>query len=312
MSESKRSDIYQTVTNRIVAALESGVRPWMQPWGSGATARRPLRVTGQPYRGINTVLLWMETQEKGYASPYWMTYRQAQERGGQVRKGERSTIVVYAGAIERTEEGENGEEVERKIPFLKSYCVFNADQIEDLPERYRGRPVIETPKKERIERADAFFAATKADIREGGNRAFYSPAADFIQMPPFDAFVSAEAHATTLAHELIHWTKAPDRLDRSFGVSRFGNEAYSAEEVVAELGSAYVAADLDLEIEPRDDHAAYIESWLRAMKRDKRFIFQAAAHAQRAADFLHGLQPVAADDNADNHPDNDDEHQQAA
>lgn len=159
------SDVYERITSRIVEQLEAGTRPWMQPWGGGGTPVRPLRHNGVAYRGINTVLLWMTAAEQGYSSSYWMTYRQAAELGAQVRKGETSTLVVYASAIERKETDEAGEEIERRIPFMKGYSVFNADQIEGLPERYHAKPSVTEAVKERIETADRFFANLGADIR---------------------------------------------------------------------------------------------------------------------------------------------------
>ncbi|MFK0278437.1 ArdC family protein [Ensifer sp. NPDC090286] len=201
------SDIYERITARIVEQLEAGTRPWMQPWGAGGTPVRPLRHNGVAYRGINTVLLWMTAAERGYSSSFWMTFRQAQELGGSVRKGEKSTLVVYANAIERKETDEEGAEIERRIPFMRGYNVFNADQIDGLPPHYTAPDVqpSDAENKQRIEAADRFFANLSADIRHGGNRAFYHPVGDFIQVPVFEAFVSAEAHAATLGHECIHY-----------------------------------------------------------------------------------------------------------
>lgn len=296
-TETPRADVYERITQRIVEQLEQGTRPWMQPWGTCGTPVRPLRHNGVPYRGINAVLLWMEASERGYLSPYWMTYKQAQELGGQVRKGEKSALVVYANAIERTETNEDGEEIEKRIPFMKGYSVFCADQIDGLPEHFyvKASAPEGSERKERIPHVDAFFANLGADIREGGNSAFYRIDADFIGMPAFDAFVSAEAHATTLGHECLHWTRHPSRLNRDFGRKIWGDEGYSREELCAELGSVFLAADLGLAIEPRDDHAAYIASWLTVLNGDKRAIFQAASHAECAVAFLHSLQPNAAE-----------------
>ena len=263
-TETSRHDVYERVTARIIEQLEQGTRPWMQPWGGGGTPVRPLRHNGVPYRGINTVLLWMEMHARGYSSPYWITYRQAQELGAQVRKGEKSALVVYAGAIERTETDDSGEDIERRIPFLKGYAVFSADQIEGLPGQFHPTAAaVDDAGKDRIPEADAFFAGLGADIREGGHSAYYGMDEDFIMMPPFAAFVSAEAHATTLGHECIHWTRHPNRLDRDLGRKACGDEGYAREELVAELGSTFLAADLGLAIDPRDDHAAYIASWLK-------------------------------------------------
>lgn len=293
-SDTPRIDVYQRFTDKIVAQLEAGARPWMQPWGAnGNAAQRPLRANGEPYRGMNTILLWMEAQANGFRSQHWMTYRQAAALGGQVRKGEKAALVVYANAIARTEKDDNGNESERRIPFMKGYSVFNCDQIDNLPERFSPAPAEgpERPAKERIEAADAFFAATGADIRHGGNRAFYSPPADYIRMLAFEDFFTAEGYAAVLAHELVHWTKHETRLARDLGRKAWGDEGYAREELVAEIGSAYLAADLDVSIEPREDHASYLESWLKVLKHDKRAIFAAASMAEKAATFLHSLQP---------------------
>ncbi len=256
---------------------------------------RPLRHNGVPYNGINTLMLWGAAVEAGFLSPYWMKFRQATALGAHVRKGDKRTLVVYANTITRTEELENGSEEERTIPFLKGYTVFNTDQIEDLPEHYHARPEPVIDPAKRIPHAEAFFAATGADIRHGGNSAHYSGGSDHVQMPPFECFRSPEAYCAALSHELTHWTKHPKRLDRDFGRKRWGDECYAREELVAELGAAFLCTDLDLAPEPRVDHAAYIQSWLKVLSYDKRAIFQAAAHAQRAADFLHGLQPGSSE-----------------
>ena len=200
--------------------------------------------------------------------------------------------------ITRTATNDKGEEIEREIPFLKGYTVFNAEQCEGLPAQYTAKaepPAL--PPAARLERADAFFAATGADIRHGGNRAFYAHGPDYVQMPPFESFRDGESYAATLAHELTHWTKHDKRLARDMGRIKWGDEGYAKEELVAELGAAFLCADLEITPEVREDHAAYIASWLKALKDDKRLIFAAAAHAQRAADYLHSLQPAqAADD----------------
>ncbi|MEO1990279.1 MAG: ArdC-like ssDNA-binding domain-containing protein [Martelella sp.] len=179
--KSIRSDVYQRITDKIVAQLEQGTRPWFKPWKGGAPCR-PLRHNGQPYRGINVVVLWMEAEDRGYSSPYWMTYKQAQELGGQVKKGEKSALVVYANTFEKKEEDpETGEERETRIPFMKGYSVFNADQIEGLPEQFHVAAEPDQPENQfaRIEAADRFFENLGADIRSGGGRAFYSPSGDF-------------------------------------------------------------------------------------------------------------------------------------
>lgn len=289
-----RADVYERVTTRIIEQLETGTRPWIRPWNVKTTPlSRPLRHNGEPYRGINTLLLWMEAQTSGFGSNYWMTYKQAQELGGQVRKGEKAATVTYAGAIERTEENEQGEEEESRIPFLKSYFVFNADQIDNLPERFRPVPIEDVhpmTEKLRVELADDFFKYTGADIRYGGDRAFYQPAGDFVQIPMWEDFHTAEGFCSTMAHELVHWSGHKSRLNREI-LNAFGSADYAREELVAELGACFICADLGIFVEPREDHAAYLASWLKVLKEDKRAIFRAAAAAEKAAAFLHKLQP---------------------
>jgi antirestriction protein ArdC len=293
--ETSRPDIYSRVTNAIVADLENGVRPWTKPWSAEHLAgkiSRPLRSTGEPYSGINVILLWAESVARGFTAPLWITFRQALALGGHVRKGEHGSTVVYANRITRKEAGEGGEDVERQIPFLKAYTVFNVDQVEGLPGHFYAAAEPKLDDAQRIDHADAFFSATGADVRHGGNQAYYALQADYVQMPPFECFADPAAYYATLAHECTHWTRHPTRLDRDFGRKRWGDDGYAREELVAELGSAFLCADLGLELEPRPDHASYIDNWLKVLKDDRRFIFTAAAHAQRAADFLHQLQVV--------------------
>jgi len=290
----KRADVYTRVTEKIVADLEAGVRPWFKPWNAKHAAgrvSRPLRHNGTPYNGINILMLWAAAEDSGFHCPYWMTFRQAKELGGFVRKGEKGSAVVYADTLKKTETDEDGQEVEAEIPYLKEYTVFNACQVEGLPEHYYAlaQPPLET--LERIERADVFFEATGAEIRIGGYQAYYAIGDDYIRMPPFECFRDAESHAATLAHELTHWTRHPSRLNRNFGRKRYADEAYAFEELVGELGSAYLAADLQITPEVRQDHADYIGSWLKVLGDDKRAIFAAASYASKAVDYLHGLQP---------------------
>ena len=291
-------DLYQKITDKIIESLEAdGVGPWFKPWSGNNLAGKvsmPLRSTGEPYKGINVINLWLAASAGGYSSAHWMTFKQALEFGGNVRKGEKGTLVVYANSFTKTEtDNKTGEDVEKQIPFLKGYTVFNADQCEGLPERFYQKPEpLPTTTAERIERAEAFFDATGATLRHGGNKAFFSPGADFIQLPPFEAFKDAESYAATKAHEFIHWTGHESRLNRDIR-NRFGTADYAKEELVAELGSAFLCADLAITPEVQPNHAAYIASWLKALKDDKRLIFSAAAHAQRAADHLHSYQPKA-------------------
>lgn len=295
--KTEKTDVYQRVTDRIVSELEQGVRPWHKPWNAEHAAgriTRPLRFNGVPYNGINVVMLWSAAVAQGYAAPIWMTFKQAQEMGAHVRKGEKGNLVVYADRIRRTETDEKtGEEQERDIPFMKGYTVFNVEQIEGLPAQFYAPAEKRLDPVQRIDHAETFFGATGADIRHGGNQAYYTVTHDYVQMPPFESFRDAESYYATLAHECTHWTRHTSRLEREFGRKRWGDEGYAMEELVAELGSAFLSADLDLTPEPRADHAAYIGSWLNVLKNDKRAIFTAASHAQRAADFLNGFQEAA-------------------
>jgi antirestriction protein ArdC len=292
--EASRQDIYTRVTERIVADLEQGVRPWAKPWNAEHAAgkiTRPLRHNGTPYSGINILMLWSSALAGGFAAPIWMTFRQSMELGGHVRKGEKGSLVVYANSIMRKETNEQtGDDTEREIHFMKGYTVFNVEQIEGLPAHYYAKPEPRFNPIQRIEHAEQFFTAIKADIRHGGTQAYYAQASDYIRMPPFEAFCDAESYYATLAHESTHWTKHPSRLDREFGRKKWGDEGYAEEELVAELGAAFLCADLELALQPREDHASYIAHWLNVLQNDKRAIFRAAAHAQRAADHLHGLQ----------------------
>src|SRR5579871_6730193 len=257
----QRIDLYTRVTNEIVAQLEAGTRPWLQPWQAAHAAgevSRPLRFNAVPYRGINVVLLWLAAMQQRFTCPLWMTYRQAAELGGQVRRGEKGSLVIYTSSFTRREAGDDGEELEYEVPFLKSYSVFNCEQIDGLPARYYAKAELTHHPVQRIERAEGFFAHTGADIRHGGGLAYYSPTADFVQMPPFESFRDAESYYATLAHEATHWTKHPSRLAREFGRQRRGDEGYSMEELVAEMGAAFLCADLGITPEVREDHAAYI------------------------------------------------------
>ncbi|CAN7635459.1 ArdC family protein [Rhizobium sp. LjRoot258] len=296
----QRADLYSRVTDKIIAELEQGVRPWMRPWSSAqATDRitRPLRHNGQPYSGINVLLLWSEAIARGFTSPTWMTFRQALELGAAVRKGETGTTVVFASSFIRTETTDTGEAVEHDIPFLKAYTVFNAEQIAGLDTHFNQVTAVQDPIV-RIGHADRFFANTGALIRHGGSTAYYAPARDHIQMPAFAAFRDAASYVAILSHELTHWTAAPHRLDRD--LSRYAKDQSdrAREELIAELGSCFLCADLGIvpELEPRPDHASYLATWLKVLSGDKRAIFVAAGHAQRAVSYLHYLQPDQMDE----------------
>ena len=298
MQRTEKQDIYTRITNQIVSHLEKGVRPWVRPWNAEHAAgriTRPLRHNGKPYSGINVLSLWASAMAQNFAAPIWMTFKQASELDTHIRKGEKGSLVVYADSIKRKETDEKtGDEIDREIPFLKGYTVFNVEQIEGLPEVYYPKVAPNPDSVPRIDHAEKFFAALGATIRHGGNRAFYSIAADVIQMPPFESFQDADSYYATLAHECTHWTGSKARLDRDFGGHRFGSEGYAVEELVAELGAAFLCADLELALEPREDHASYIATWLKVLATDNRGVFTAAAHAQRAAEFINRRATEAA------------------
>ena len=292
-----RIDLYTRVTETIIADLEKRVRPWLKPWNAEHAAgriTRPLRAGGQPYKGINVLMLWASAMNQNFAAPIWMTFNQARELKANVRKDSKGSLVVYADRITKTETADDGRENERDIYFMKGYTVFNVEQIEGLPTHFYAPATPPLDPVKRIEAADRFFANIGADIRHGGDQAYYASERDFVQMPPFESFRDAESYCSTVAHELTHWTKNPKRLDRDFGRKKFGDAGYAREELVAEIGAAFLCCDLGITPEPRDDHAAYLCHWLTVLKEDKRAVFQAAAHAQRAVDFLHGLQPDSA------------------
>ena len=294
----ERKDVYTRITNKIMAALEQGVRPWMKPWNAEHAAgkiTRPLRQNGQTYSGINILILWASAMEQGFAAPIWMTFKQALELNAHIRKGEKGSLVVYANSITRTEHDDvSGEDVEREIPFLKGYTVFNVEQIDGLPEICYAKAESKLTPVERIARAEEFFSHVPVTVRHGGNRAYYAQELDYVQMPIIEAFRDTESYYATLGHEFIHATKHPARLARDFGRKTWGDEGYAREELVAELGSAFLSADMELTPEVRDDHAGYIANWLEVLKNDKRCIVQAASYAQKAVDYLHGLQPQLA------------------
>lgn len=294
--QSQRGDIYSRITDRIIDELASGVRPWMKPWSAtNANGRinRPLRHNRQPYSGMNVLLLWSEQMSRGFTSSMWMTFKQALELGAAVRRGETGSTVVFASRFTKSEADGKGGEIDREISFLKAYSVFNIEQIDGLPEHYHHHPEAALDPVERIQQADCFFRNTGAMIRHGGNQAFYAPGPDLIQMPPFEAFNDAASYYATLSHEATHWTAPKSRVGRDLSRYAKDRSERAREELIAELGGCFLCADLGIvpELEPRPDHASYLQSWLKVLADDKRAIFQAAAHAQRATAFLHGLQP---------------------
>lgn len=301
----QETDIYARITQKIIDDLENGELTWRKPWNSGNLAGQimfPLRWNDIPYSGINTIMLWATAAEQGYLSPYWMTFKQATDMKAHVRKGEKGTLVVYADKFDKEEKKEDGSIEVQKIPFLKQYVVFNASQIEGLPEAFYKQPDMPIVNKaERIAAIDAFFSNTKAKV-DTGVEARYFTLSDRIEMPPFECFDDATSYYATFGHEMIHWTRHSSRLNREFNQKRWGDEGYAREELVAELGACFLGAELGFEPTLRDDHSAYIQSWLKVLKNDKRFVFQAASFAQKALEYLVTLQPASPTTAIEQHP----------
>ena len=286
-------DVYTRVTDQIIAALERGTKPWEPSWKNGSRTGgvMPLRACGIPYKGINILLLWIAAEKAAYHLPTWLTFKQALELGGCVRKGEKGTGIVYAGAREVEREAPSGESETDCIPFLKCYTVFNCEQIDGLPELLAISPAHDrfAEPKTPINAVETFVCAITSKIIFGGARAAYIPSTDEIQMPTLDDFTTAEAFYATLAHELIHFTKARHRLDRSFDAKRFGDAGYAMEELVAEIGAAYLGAQFGFAPYHIEDHASYLAHWLSVLKSVKRAIFTAASYAQKAVDYLNEM-----------------------
>lgn len=274
------------ITNAIIEKLEAGVRPWVQSWRPGGGGR-PLRANGEAYRGINCFWLWMVADSRGYLSRTWMTYKQAQALGGQVREGERSEIAIfYKSYTKQVASPITGASTDETRQVLRAYRVFNADQIEGLPDHYRPPLLSAVPPSDVLsDRAQAFLDRLPAKVRNRGDSAYYDRIDDTITMPELALFESRAAHAATLSHEAVHWSGHPDRLNRDFG-KRFGDQAYGFEELVAECGAALLGADLGLPTDHLEDHAAYIGSWLKILKKDSRAVLTAAAKAEAAASYL--------------------------
>jgi antirestriction protein ArdC len=273
------SDIYAAVTDRIVSQLEAGTPPWVQPWSAIGDPVPTNAISRKAYRGVNLLLLSMQQQACGYASNVWLTFRQAQQLGGCVRRGEHGVTIVYYD-LKSVREGDG--EDERRIPLLKLFTVFNTTQVDGLPPHLQV-PASADPEWRRGELAEDIIKASGARIVSGGFRAYFSPLTDRIHLPARAMFSDEPGFYGTVLHELAHWTGHASRLDRQFG-QRFGDAAYAVEELVAELAAAFLCAHC--RIDGRLQHASYIASWLEVLGRDKRALFTAAAQAQKAADFL--------------------------
>ena len=296
-----RTSLYAEITDKIIAELEAGRVPWVQPWGTAA-AKAPLAMpknatTQRRYSGVNVLILWGAVIERGFVGQSWLTFRQALSLGGNVRKGEHGTTVVYADRFtpedERRRAERDGDEP-GAIPFLKRFTVFNTDQCENLPDGLITAPPP-VPEGLILPQAEALIDATGADFRVGGDRAFYSPANDYIQVPRPDAYFEPINWHRTALHELGHWVGHPSRLARDqSGV--FGSALYAKEELVAEMTSAFVCASLG--IVPTVRHADYLGSWLEILREDDRAIVRAASAASKAADYLLAFRPDHIEANA--------------
>jgi len=295
-----RADLYQTVTDQVIADLEAGTVPWVKPWeGSGhAGLGLPENAsTGRAYSGINILLLWASAMEHGRSSHVWLTYRQAQGLGAQVRKGERGTTIVHAGSFtpqdERAKAAETGEDA-REVRYLKRYTVFHVDQVEGLEGFAPAAPEPVDPEHIHA-RAEALMAATGALISYGGDSAYYMPGPDRIQLPHHSSFSLPVEYYVTGLHELCHWTGHATRLDRKLILSN-GSKDYAREELVAEMGAAFLCAAIG--VTPALRHADYLASWLEVLRGDKRAIFKAASLASKAADYILEHEHAAAESEA--------------
>ncbi|WP_233443098.1 ArdC family protein [Bradyrhizobium brasilense] len=287
-----RFDVHQDITSRIVQAIEAGAGTFVLPWHQGASTKTPVNATTQrAYRGVNVLSLWITAQALGYRSHQWATFKQWQSSGAQVRKGEKGTPIVFYKTLEiQNPEPEQGQgEDAHSIPFARASWVFNAEQVDGFAAATPERPTA--PLFERLEQAEKAIAATGAAIEYGGTQAFYDRKADRIRVPDPSAFLGSptsspqESFYSTVLHELTHFSGAPHRLNRENG-KRFADKPYCFEELIAELGAAFLCAELGITNEPRPDHAQYIAQYLAILKEDKRAIFQAATAATAATAYL--------------------------
>jgi len=289
-SGAERQSLYAQVTGRVIAELEQGRLPWVQPWAParcGCTMPHNAG-TGRAYSGINILILWAAVIEGGFGSQRWLTYRQCELAGGHVRKGEKGTTVCYADRFTPKDEQERARDEDRdarQVAFLKRFTVFNVDQCDGLPDSITNLPGC-PPEQEMVPHADALIRASGADVRIGGDKAFYLPALDMIALPPKAAYPEPINWYRTALHELGHWTGHESRLARDLSGS-CGGRAYAREELVAELTGAFSCASLS--IHPTVRHADYIGAWLEVLREDERAIFRAASQASKAADYLLGF-----------------------
>lgn len=272
--------VYDEITASIIEQLEKGAMPWIKPWRADSTADKNI-IRQKPYRGVNRLILGMQSLSKGYSVPVWGTFKDWQGLGCNVRKGEKGTKIVFFSPVTK----ENAEGEKESYALIKSYYVFNAEQVDGVTIQAPSTP--EKPFNS-IAEAEARIVATGAVIGHGGDAAFYAPSADKIQLPNKASFDAEANYYATAFHELVHWTGAKHRLDRNLEKGRFGNPAYAFEELVAEMGAAFLCQDYRIQGELR--HAGYIQHWLKACREDSKAIFKAAALAQKAADYINGLE----------------------
>ena len=276
--------IYQEVTDQIIKQLEAGAMPWIKPWKADSTADKNF-ISQKPYQGINRLILGLSSMVSGFDTPVWASFKQWQSLGVNVRKGEKGTKIVFFSPV--TKECKVTGNLE-SYNLLKSYYVFNASQVDGVT---IAAPNTENKPFNSIHEADERIAKTGATIRHGGDSAFFAPSMDIIQMPNKSAFSDESSYYATIFHELTHWTGAESRLKREFG-KRFGNPEYAFEELVAEMGAAFLCQDYRIQGELR--HAGYIQHWLKACRNDATAIFKAAALAQKSADYINSLDSVVA------------------
>lgn len=282
----KAADLFAKVTADLVAAIEDGARDWRMPWHRLAAGGLPRSADGRPYRGWNALVLAMVAADRGWTSSRWATYNAWQRHGAQVRRRERGTQVVLWKPTERHEATEEGDATVHRSLLARTFTVFAAEQIDGADHAVTGVDVDVEP-DQRMDSAEAYFAAVGSDVVHGGDRACYVPALDRIRLPHRHQFDDPSAYYSTAAHEHVHWTGHTDRMARDLS-GRFGSHAYGAEELVAELGAAFWCAQFGLEQATRQDHAAYLGDWLALLRSDTRALVAACGHAQRAVDFLNG------------------------
>ena len=276
------STVYQEVTDSIIAQLENGATPWIKPWHTDSTADKNF-ITQAPYKGINRLMLGLSSMVHGFGCPVWATFKQWNDLGCRVRADEKGTKIIKYGTYQKTGVDKQKKEIEFTSAYLTTFYVFNASQVDGVTIQ---APTVPDKPFNAIQAAEERIKLTGAVITHGGDSAFYAPSVDKINVPHKSSFISEASYYATVFHELTHWTGAEHREKRVFG-KRFGDNAYAFEELVAEMGAAFLCQDYRIQGELR--HAGYIGNWLKVLKEDSRAIFKAAALAQKSADYINGL-----------------------